>query len=124
MSSKVLEAFVGQMTVSEFCGRTGRSVDDLLGFCGGASPSTHRIQQPSPAPTKSTRTRASSLDLAALDERVVTLLRGARKGLGGRELADSTGTSLPQLRGSLKRLVSAKRVRFDGQTSARRYWAK
>lgn len=126
MSAQVLESFVGQMTVSEFCARTGRSIDDLLRFCGGSgSPRSKNLPRtPSPAPKVGKRTRATSLDLVALDERVVTLLRGARKGLGGRELADSTGTSLPQLRGSLKRLVSAKRVRFDGQTSARRYWAK
>lgn len=36
MSTEVLEAFVGAMTVSEFCGQTDRSVDELLAFCTGS----------------------------------------------------------------------------------------
>ncbi len=52
------------------------------------------------------------------------VLEGAPQGLGGRELADSVQTTLPQLRGSLKRLVDAKKVRFAGKTSARRYWLR
>jgi len=126
MSTEVLESFVGEMTVSELCGRTGRSVDELLAFCVGA-------QRPKSAPAAATaaktvakkapRKRANGLDLAGLDERVMKLLKRNGKGRGGRELADATGTTLPQLRGSLKRLGAAKRVRFSGQTAARRYWA-
>ncbi|MGH1348431.1 MAG: hypothetical protein ACRBN8_43165 [Nannocystales bacterium] len=121
MSIEVLESFVGEMTVSELCGRTGRSVDELLAFCTGS-------QRPS-APVAATvvekapRKRANSADLAGLDERVMKLLKRNGKGRGGRELADATKTTPTQLRSSLKRLIAAGQARFAGQTAARRYWA-
>ena len=54
----------------------------------------------------------------------MTQIAGASDGLGGRDLANATGATLPQIRAALKRLVDAKRVRFEGQTSARRYRAR
>ena len=54
----------------------------------------------------------------------MALIAGAPDGLGGRDLANATGATLPQVRAALKRLVDTKRVRFEGQTSARRYSAK
>jgi len=118
----VLEAFVGEMTVSELCGRTGRSVGELLAFCTGS-------QRPKAAPAasaiakKAPQKRAKSLDLVGLDERVMKLLGRKGKGHGGRELADAIGAPVPKVRDALKRLAGAKRVRFAGQTRARRYWA-
>ncbi len=122
MSADVLEAFVGEMTVSELCARTGRSVDELLAFCTGS-------QRPKSAPAASTvakkapRKRANSLDRVGLEERVMKLLGRKGKGHGGRELADATGAPVPKVRDALKRLAAAKRVRFAGETRARRYWA-
>jgi len=110
------------MTVSEICGRTGRSVDELLAFCTG---SKHPKSAPVVATVavKAPRKRANSLDLAGLDERVMKLLKRNGKGRGGRELADATKTTPTQLRSSLKRLIAAGQARFAGQTAARRYWA-
>ena len=122
MSVEALEAFVGKMTVAELCSRTGRRVDDLLGFCFAGRAG----QGASPAPVEAKtrggpRVRARS---GGLDEQVMTLIAGATDGLGGRDLSNATGATLPRVRAALKRLVDAKRVRFEGQTSARRYKAK
>ena len=110
------------MTVSDLCARTGRSVDELLAFCTGS-------QRPKSAPAapaaakRAPRKRANSLDLVGLEERVMKLLGRKGKGHGGRELADATGAPVPKVRDALKRLAAAKRVRFAGETRARRYWA-
>lgn len=53
----------------------------------------------------------------------MALIEVASDGLGGRDLANATGASMPRVRAALKRLVDAKRLRFAGFTSARRYWA-
>ncbi len=114
----MLETFVGQMTVSEFCTRTGRGVDELLGFClpNGAGQGTS-------GSSRSARPRSGSR-VGGLDEQILGLLGRATEGMGGRELANATGATLPQVRGALKRLVAAKQARFAGKTAARRYWAK
>ena len=122
MSIEALEAFVGKMTVAELCNRAERRVDDLIGFCfaGGAGQGA----TPAPAEMKvrgGPRVRARS---GGLDEQLMTLIAGAPDGLGGRDLSNATGATLPRVRAALKRLVDAKRVRFEGQTSARRYKAK
>lgn len=131
MSVEVLESFVGQMTVAELCSRTGRSVEELLAFCSNSRPakSTSVASAPKAKPKKKAggkkrRVRASSDQLVALDERVMGLISAAKDGIGGREMADKTGETLPRLRGSLKRLVDKKKIRFAGNTAARRYWAK
>ena len=136
MSAEVLESFVGQMTVAELCTRTGRSVEELLAFCSNRRPtkstsvssapkaSAKKTKAKSKAGGKKRRVRASSDELVALDERVMGLITAAKDGIGGRELANKTGETLPRLRGSLKRLVAKKKVRFAGNTAARRYWAK
>ncbi len=54
----------------------------------------------------------------------MALIVGAKDGIGGREMANKTGETLPRLRGSLKRLVDRKKIRYAGNTAARRYWAK
>ncbi len=131
MSVEVLESFVGQMTVAELCNRTGRSVEELLAFCSNRRPAKTTPASAAPkakAPKKSggkkRRVRASSDELVALDERVMNLISSAKDGIGGREMANKTGETLPRLRGSLKRLVDKKKIRFAGNTAARRYWAK
>jgi len=134
MSVEVLESFVGQMTVAELCNRTGRSVEELLAFCSNRRPAksnsaTSAAPAAKAAPKKKSggkkrRVRASSDQLVALDERVIGLIRAAKDGIGGREMADKTGETLPRLRGSLKRLVDKKKIRFAGNTAARRYWVK
>ncbi|MCR9165495.1 MAG: hypothetical protein ACE37F_00585 [Nannocystaceae bacterium] len=119
MSVEPLEEFVGQMTVAELCSRTGRRIDELLLFCeGGAGKgSKGPASQPVRKPSRS-RTRTHKLD-----EQIFGVLEGASDGVGGRDLANATGATLPRVRAALKRLVAAKRVRFAGLTSARRYWA-
>jgi hypothetical protein len=143
MSLQVLESFVGQMTVAELCSRTGRGVEELLAFCSdrrpakSASTSTSASASASADPTpkakakpKSStkggkrRVRASSDELVALDERVMAMIVASKDGIGGREMADKTGETLPRLRGSLKRLGDKKKIRHAGNTAARRYWAK
>ena len=117
MSVEALEAFVGEMTVAELCARTGHRVDELIGFCFARG----AVAAPSSA---GVTTRGGSRGRArsdGLDEQVMTQIAGAPDGLGGRDLANATGATLPQIRAALKRLVDAKRVRFEGQTSARRY---
>ena len=110
MSADTLEVFVGQMTVAELCGRTGCKVEDLLGFCAGQGAG------------EGARPRESRS--GKLDDRVMGLIENSSSnGVRGRELADAIGATLPQIRGALKRLVDAKRIRFTGLTSARRYWA-
>lgn len=122
MGTEALEAFVDEMTVSELCGRTGCGVEELLAFCTDT-------QRPKSKPVaavaakKAPKKRVNDLDLMGLDERVMKLFKHNGKGFAARELADATGTTLPQLRGSVKRLVAARRIRFAGQTAARRYWA-
>lgn len=134
MSVEVLESFVGEMTVAELCSRTGRSVEELLAFCSGRR-SAKSAAPPTAAPTKAKtktksaggkkrRVRASSDELVALDVRVMEMISAAKDGIGGREMADKTGETLPRLRGSLKRLVDKRKIRFAGNTAARRYWAK
>lgn len=118
----MLEAFVGEMTVSELCARTGRCVGELLAFCTGA-PRPKSASAVSRAVERTPRKRVNRLDLVGLDERVMKLLKRKGKGHGGRELADVTGVPVPKVRDALKRLAAAKRVRFAGQTRARRYWA-
>lgn len=131
MSVEVLESFVGQMTVAELCNRTGRSVEELLAFCSNRRPAKSTSATPKATTKTKTksggkkrRVRASSDQLVALDERVLNLITAAKNGIGGREMADKTGETLPRLRGSLKRLVDKKKIRFAGNTAARRYWAK
>ena len=131
MSVEVLESFVGQMTVAELCNRTGRSVEELLAFCSNRRPakstsvsSAPKAKTKAKAGGKNRRVRASSDELVALDQRVMGLITAAKDGIGGREMADKTGETLPRLRGSIKRLVDKKKIRFAGNTAARRYWAK
>ncbi len=138
MSLQVLESFVGQMTVAELCSRTGRGVEELLAFCSDRRPAKSTSASASSAdptpkakakPKSSTkggkrRVRASSDELVALDERVMAMIAAAKDGIGGREMADKTGETLPRLRGSLKRLGDKKKIRHAGNTAARRYWAK
>ena len=124
MSMGVLEAFVGEMTVSELCGKTGRSVDELLAFCTGSQRPARPPATPQGAKKKkASRKRANSLDRVGLEERVMKFLGRKGKGRGGRELADALGVPVPKVRDTLKRLAAAKRVRFAGETRARRYWA-
>ncbi len=127
---EVLEAFVGEMTVSEICARTGRSVDELLAFCTGSQrpkiePTGSTDAKPTglTVPKKTLRKRANSLDLVGFEERLMKLLGREGTGHGGRELADASGAPVPKVRDALKRLAAAKRVRFAGETRARRYWA-
>lgn len=133
MSLQALESFVGEMTVAELCSRTGRSVEDLLAFCSNRRPA--KASSAAPAAQTKTKTkaksggkkrrvRASSDELVALDIRVMELITNAKDGIGGREMANVTGETLPRLRGALKRLVDKKKIRFAGNTAARRYWAK
>ncbi|MBV1859845.1 MAG: hypothetical protein KUG77_15645 [Nannocystaceae bacterium] len=133
MSVEALETFVGQMTVAELCSRTGRGVEELLAFCSSSSRPAKSTPASAPAKTKTKakkkpaggkRVRASSDQLVELDERVMELIVGTDDGIGGREMADKTGETLPRLRGALKRLVDKKKIRFAGNTAARRYWAK
>ena len=72
---------------------------------------------------KTPRKRANSLDLVGFEERIMKLLGRKGKGHGGRELADATAVPVPKVRDALKRLAAARRVRFAGETRARRYWA-
>lgn len=136
MSVQALESFVGQMTVAELCSRTGRGLEELLAFCSNRRPAESTSAAPvaktkSAAKTKTKtkttggkRVRASSDELVALDDRVMGLISATHDGIGGREMADKTGETLPRLRGSLKRLVDKKKIRFAGNTAARRYWVK
>ena len=131
MSVQALETFVGEMTVAELCNRTGRSVEDLLAFCSSGRPAKSAstgtpggAKPKAKSSGKTRRVRATSDELVALDERVLGLIRAAKDGVGGREMANKTGETLPRLRGSLKRLVDKRKVRFAGNTAARRYWAK
>ena len=137
MSLQALESFVGEMTVAELCARTGRSVEELLAFCSNrrAPKATSAAAAPAARTTTKTKTkaksggkklrvRASSDELVALDIRVMELISGAKDGIGGREMANTTGETLPRLRGALKRLVDKKKIRFAGNTAARRYWVK
>ena len=123
MVADVLEAFVGEMTVSELCSRTGRSIDERLAFCTEATqrPANHSAA-PKPA-KKNSRKLGKGSGHAALEGRVMKLLRRKGKGRGGRELADALGVPVPKIRDTLKRLAPAERVRFAGETRARRYWA-
>jgi len=137
MSVQALESFVGEMTVAELCSRTGRGVEELLAFCSNRRPAKATSAAPAAQPKTKTNTktktktggkkrrvRASSDELVALDIRVMELITDAKDGIGGREMANTTGETLPRLRGALKRLVDQRKIRFAGNTAARRYWTK
>jgi|GEM_PF-1505378 len=145
MSDQVLEEFIGSMTVSEFCARTGRSVEDLVEFCagrGGSAPkgkatpalAAKASGKSSAKPTKSAKPSAKAAASGvetrtqagrdAFDAALLDLLKGVQSGMGARDIADETGASLPQIRSAVARLVSKKKVRFEGKTAARRYWAR
>lgn len=135
MSVQALESFVGEMTVAELCSRTGRGVEELLAFCSNRRPAKATSAAPAAQTKTKTKTktksggkqrrvRASSDELVALDVRVMELITSAKDGIGGREMANTTGETLPRLRGALKRLVDKKKIRYAGNTAARRYWTK
>lgn len=125
MTEPVLEAFVGSLTAEEFCARTGQSVEGLVEFCFGDQRAP--VSKTAKAPRKTqraaveTRTRGGR---EAFDAMLLELLRGARSGMGARDIAEETEASLPQIRSSIARLVEKKAVRFEGKTAARRYWAR
>ncbi len=138
MTNSILEDFAGSMTVGELCARTGRSVGALVEFCTGgvqaeaaAPPSRSKKAATSsrsktkvakvPRSAVETRTRAGR---EALDRSLVELLRGVKSGMSARDIAEETGASLEQIRSAVGRLVSKKKVRFEGKTAARRYWAR
>ena len=125
MTSSILEDFAGSMAVGELCARTGCSVEALVEFCsghGGLSTTTaHPERVRAPALAVETRTQAGR---ETLDRALVELLQGVTNGMGARDIAEETGASLLQIRSSITRLVAKKKVRFEGKTTARRYWAR
>lgn len=133
MNDRVLEEFAGKMTVAELCARAGRSVEDVVRFCSGDSgakasttrrpssskPTSAKATKPASAASVETRTRAGR---NAFDTALLALLTGVQNGLSARDIAEETGASLPQIRSAIVRL--GKKVRFKGNTAARRYWAR
>lgn len=133
MNDRVLEEFAGKMTVAELCARAGRSVEDVVRFCsGGSSATASTTRRPSSTkPTSATATEPASVASVetrtragrdAFDTALLALLTGVQNGLSARDIAEETGASLSQIRSAIVRL--GKKVRFKGNTAARRYWAR
>ncbi len=136
----VLESFVGEMTLHEFCKRADCKVEDLVAYClgnGGRKTTAPTAKAPATAKTKAKtkakapRARASSgkVDTRtkdgrnAFDARILELLSAAPEGTSARDIARATGADLAQIRASVSRLASAKKAYFKGATRSRRYWA-
>lgn len=121
----VLESFVGGMTVREFCARTNQSVEKLVEFCSSQrAPVRKTLASPARSTANAvgvdTRSRAGR---EKFDLELIQILRGVRSGMAARDIAEETGATLVQIRSAVARLVAQSKVRFDGKTAARRYWA-
>jgi DNA-binding NarL/FixJ family response regulator len=114
------------MTVRDFCARTGQSVEKLVTFCFSERKAAAAARKPpvarSASKTAGVDTR-SRVGREKFDRELVQLLRGVRSGMAARDIAEETGATLVQIRSAVARLVAKSKVRFDGKTAARRYWA-
>jgi len=79
------------------------------------------VEAPAPALAVDTRTQAGR---KAFDGVLVEVLKGVTSGMSARDIAEETDASLQQIRSAVARLVAKRKVRFEGKTAARRYWAR
>lgn len=79
------------------------------------------VTAPAPSSTSAVETR-TRIGRDAFDAALLGLLTGVQNGLSARDIAEETGASLPQIRSAVVRL--GNKIRFKGNTAARRYWPR
>lgn len=141
-----LESFVGGLTIAELAGRSGKTVEDLVGWAMSAKtgPASKQVSKGSAkkksvvaatgAPSKavkpakkadkqSVNTRTSE-GRAAFDTAVVDALIGVGKPVGATPLIKMVGGTALQMRTALARLVDERKATQTGRARATVYAAR
>lgn len=129
-----LESLVGEMTVAELAKKSGRSVEDLVGWAMGstsgsrgrsaarAKPASRRAARGgSPSKRVDTRTAAGR---EAYEKAVLDSVRAARGPIAAQDIRKKLGGTPQQARAALNRLIERGLIDYQGRARATRYLAK
>lgn len=126
-----LETLVGELTVAELASKSGRSVEDIVGWAmtgagAGRSATSGRTAAPRAAVSNGRRkgvdTR-SAKGRAAYEADVLQLVEAAKVPISAPEIRAKAGGTPQQARAALNRLIEAGKITYQGRARATRYSA-
>lgn len=126
-----LESLVGEMTVAELAKKSGRSVEDLVGWAMGSAKAARG--RPAAAATSSGRGGArggskrvdtrTAAGREAYEKAVLESVRASKGPIAAQEIRAKLGGTPQQARAALNRLIEEGQINYQGRARATRYTA-